>query len=53
MLLRVLILSRRKGWHEINWATPRVLTDPAFVAQVGVRPCSVHTLLRVLCMQAF
>jgi hypothetical protein len=26
----------RKGWHEINWATPRVLTDPDFVAQVSL-----------------
>lgn len=32
-------LIEAKGWHEINWATPRVLTDPAFVAQV-VHPYS-------------
>lgn len=26
--------QHRKGWHEINWATPRVLTDPEFVKNV-------------------
>ncbi len=23
----------RKGWHEINWGTPRLLVDPKFGKQ--------------------